>query len=530
VNQAFSKLLSQLKSITVESKFIFILNNGAYLVNPIVNEPESQLVRLEELCSGECELARVTLTSIERLSNKLRMNLQQKAIHVPGHIVSYMLSQSYGVECNWLGSRFAGSEQYCLIQVISDVLNFTAVEDLPGFPSDPKHSKRLANVIKNPFYLIWGHIKQNPNERVTPLSSGLNTIYFGFLLIIDKLDLEMSNPLRAFDLCTWVFLVAGFITLSLVFSVQTIISINDGEPFLLLLNRIVKRAMYVLIVILGAVLEQGQPSFLNFKKIRNNWCLRSLFIIWLISCIVLSNGYKGVFFSLLAICIPPPTPSTLDDLIESKYPIVAIDSFPIGGPSDPFVNVFSVLVGNFLNDSGNSYTDQAQKRGRYTKALNKTVLLTRMTYGKVKVLYDQQIPLPARFTNVVSKEYVIPKTLGVTTSNEGVEHLLRIMKTSGNYFLIRCQEYDNFISTKEMFVVTRNFFFQPFNARFTALIESGMFEIWRKYSNRLKISVDAYMMACMDKMARSNRSNPLPSSSSLLSTHANFCSSDDLLF
>lgn len=499
----FLRFLRTLRSVPITSKFIVMLGKSKIFA---VDFSQPRLKhQLTPLYQNEMSNLPLTLIGVGSSSWTTYSNFHRFKLNVPLMSNYFMAGKFVGSDCNQLGAKFSGNEQFCSITLLSSLLNFTITEHIATVLFPAMKIKADTHLMTGTVFQITERKHKVQGERLEILGNGQKFIPFGFLLVLDRAKLEISDPSLAFDPATWGFLLISILLLAAVVTLHELFGTGEHSPLGL------EKVALIFLTMMEIMLEQSPNTFfissqktLKTNTYRQSWGVKLLVLAWLYSSIVLCGGYKGVFYSFLTSTTPPVTPQTLLELINSDtYPMVALDSIPFDGQT--WVSIYAELINQYMDSISEDYSTLPESssvltrtRG-YIKAFNKTVLLIKLTYGKIKVAHENQLKIPRRHA-IDHDQFVIPREYAAISSTDGIDYFESIMKMSEEHYLVRCRQFDNFISATELFVVTRNFFANPFRLRFTALVESGIFEIWRRYGLKQKLNWDVYMLDCLQKM------------------------------
>ncbi|OXA41631.1 Glutamate receptor ionotropic, delta-1 [Folsomia candida] len=483
----FNAFLKKLPILTITSKFLVVHNTSIFLVNL----KDSSLFHI------------TNHQSITSTWNQIHSNFNHGPVSVPKLRTSYeYFGIIYGkaVVCE-LGFKYSSSGQYCFIHSISIILNFTAYDYVfqkSQVPSGPP----IAEIKKDGHQILLTQLN-NPKDRLQVVPHFYNVLPFGFVLVIDRSEFEIANPISSFDIFTWILLFTSIVVVSI---------------FLWVENEIVKKRLdptnIPFLAVSCTLLEQSlSPSL--WKTVKQDCtssfkASRFILLIWFLISIVLIGGYRSVFYRFLTSSIPPiGLPSNLEQLIDSKYTMVGTDSFllSMNGPS---VNILEYIIGSYLSFAEENNEDdegdvkhhnvrEVQRTARFSKGLQNIIFLNKIHYSKLLVLHNYSLLVP----NCCSKKagVVLPKSFAMVSSTDGTSLFLNLMKMEEDkYFLIRSKEFDYFLSTTELFAVTSNFFAEPFLRVQSLLIQSGLFQIWTTYGKEMMLSLSKHFTSCLQNI------------------------------
>jgi hypothetical protein len=496
---------TKLHSLSVTSRFLFFEPPDMLsLVNVLVSRGSTSSVQLHPLNliqpSGSIiNSLNLNVSSIQTAWRNIDSNFLRHAINTPDPMRLYFTFDLIPPNCNYLGVKFAGNEDFCFVDVLKSKLNFTTIH---GFDESPRIGSMSQEQLDT---VVPGGRK--PLEIFEHLLTSRKSLPFGFVIVISKAEAEIANPLLAFDNQTWMWLTTAVV---IVASLIVFLQENQNEWSMHLCFSTLKTIISVGISVFSTLFEQSPSHYFRVKDIPHKTLIRLILLLWLFVCMVLSGGYRGVFFSFLTSSSIPSVPRNFEDLSMSEYRPLAIDSIPISIADKYFLPYYSYLIGDFLKKTSSVNTTSAvsSRRILYQKLLEKTVHLNFMTYSKIKVVYDNRIPLPPIRYHNLKHDFIIPTNFAAISSTEGLEHFRKLMQLCGEYYLIFSKELDNFIPTHDELVVTRNFIYEPIQRNYFSIKESGLYGIWNKYSSALKLAADARILNCMSSF---NHTKPIDS-------------------
>jgi len=188
--------------------------------------------------------------------------------------------------------------EHCLLILMNPFLNLTGKNAGPyDFPRGIS-AFRLLMMPQN-VYDFFLDIFEERKYIATPYMMTESGFTFGTLVKPQKRGVEAL--MQPFDLSTWIAILISTMVLAVYMQIMS----NKMQRYSLVTN------------IFSILLEQGQDAGgtrLNFST------TTTLYIVsmWLLMTIVISNGYKGVLFTLLTTNVLPWTPKTLAEAADSQ--------------------------------------------------------------------------------------------------------------------------------------------------------------------------------------------------------------------
>lgn len=141
---------------------------------------------------------------------------------------------------------------------------------------------------------------------------------------------------------TWIVLFATIVVISICIWVENGIICNGilnfkDLPLLTVSSTLTEQSLSIRLL----KKDQSSLSFSNY-----------LLLIWFVVSIVLIGGFRSAFYRFLTSSVPPTNvPSTLEELMTSKYTMVGSDSFLLGMDSGPAVNILEYILNSYLASS-----------------------------------------------------------------------------------------------------------------------------------------------------------------------------------
>ncbi|CAG7732490.1 unnamed protein product [Allacma fusca] len=285
---------------------------------------------------------------------------------------------------------------------------------------------------------------------------------FTFLLVIPEPALIHSALWEGMDAFTW-----GLIALS-TFAAILALKFVRGQNL---------STMNASEVVLFFLLEQGQlPSKNSLQTVGIKGAL--IVAIWSMVSTVISNGYKGNMFSLLSSISLPNIPVNWEDIVKSERFLVSTASFIIAA------NINDNAKHSMLHSS----IDELQAEGRISQRLNKTLseLSHKLVFTNATssvIAYSQtsrgkEIGLPSP-----SQLFRLPDDYIFIQQDRHLELYSLLMKVAKSNALVLQGPSQDLFSERIPIMMVRNFFTENYTKMFFQIVESGLYSLWKKYSD-----------------------------------------------
>jgi len=217
-----------------------------------------------------------------------------------------------------LGGRYNAhfpDASHCFLRLLRPYYNLTS-GDIRGFPRSV-HALRYPLTSRTVKDNLLGGMKETTEFRTLEnipliLPYGLKTEPFRFCTVVRPEKFGFDALTKPFDTQTWIFLIIS--TMLLGFYVFSSFKHTQNSSLVL--------------YVFSILVEQGQDVAGERTNFGSN--MLAVLIIWLLITIVISNGYKGVLFTLLTMSKIPWTPTSVQELVESKIFLTTVTG--IGNP------------------------------------------------------------------------------------------------------------------------------------------------------------------------------------------------------
>lgn len=188
------------------------------------------------------------------------------------------------------------SKDVCNLKLLQSKLNFTLY--LTG-NNGSFFAKRI---------MLGPHnLQENRNKGNQWLPHGLQIKSYGFMVVMDKSQIRcLGNPLSPFDIPTWI------LTYVSVWSVAFLIFISQENGTDGMLSTCFAYKIYILLLLVdqpSRIRPTGSGSWKQFMQIL-------LWSTWALTCLVISQIYRGDIFSNLTSMHEPKLPDSLDGVLE----------------------------------------------------------------------------------------------------------------------------------------------------------------------------------------------------------------------
>jgi len=419
-------------------------------------------------------------------------------------------------ECNRFGLYFSGTEDFCVIKTLQAELNLTLIFDVQ------QHDKIVSVLLlaEKPLRFLEGRFAsrfpvQTRLEQI--LTSGTN-LPFGFVTVIPKSRSLFSNPLRVFDHLTLTFVGCGWLFVSLAFMFLNRPPQKNGRNLKLYHLGTLKS---IGLATLGPLIDQSPSAyiyFFNWNAQRRLSLMRFIHIVWIISCIVISGGYKGSFYAFLTKNPTPKAPRNFNQLLKSNLTLVTLDtntsvhSSPVSLFFDvvqDFMSKTSTRTDMYANRSSKSIKRMKKLHDRYFNIFMRATHLRHISPGDIAVAYAQHVPLSSQvffqpslnpsLIGLSNETFTFPQKFTALSSSAGVSYFSRLirMATGGDVWLVKSREWDYYIGTYDELLTMRNLLKPLMTNVYLSLKESGIYNLWKHYASRYLVKLDALMIKCL---------------------------------
>jgi len=304
-----------------------------------------------------------------------------------------------------------------------------------------------------------------------PVPYGINNddlkVYFGTLTASYKQ--VFKSLIKPLDPVIWLLLVISIVCVCLFFRILfkwTDNSDNNNGGFISELH------------VMSTLLDQSQNILGNCSK----FCRQVYWVFgcWLFLSFLIINSYKGLLFSYLTIPSIPNVPQTVQEILDSEYPVFTTSTTRRG--SGPKVSVVKDLIRSQVD-----YMIAEKRTSRHSLLIHKGL------EKRLDIVYHL-----GRFPAVVSsffaammngktvrrgeiENYTVPKELIYVDSYQNFE-LFRVLNFVYNseYYFSTGQQLD-FLSSTTGWVVGKNVFYRLMLPYVQGAAEFGIFNRWRHY-------------------------------------------------
>jgi len=259
-----------------------------------------------------------------------------------------------------------------------------------------------------------------------------------FATIMKPQNHRLALFLMPFDLQTWIFIVALL-------------------TYTVLIPQMFSKRIS-LVQLISFLLEQG--TFIPRTQ---------LALFWLFICLVLSNSYKGVLYSILTKPSHDDAPSTIEDVSISPYPIVTLQKV-----------YFETIASNhksMVRHAMSSFIKHAEKMVHlklvYSRILEKLELADGFIPGLFWELYEKLDSNEMTAVNTIHDFRSTP--IIILDYGLVVSIMTRLQEMYTSYLVIQGKEEVPQLSTRYQFEISRNFFLPLIKIFYQGLTVSGLY-------------------------------------------------------
>lgn len=262
-------------------------------------------------------------------------------------------------------------------------------------------------------------------------------------LIFSKREIRLATMtalLNCMDSSTW---ICTLISILLLWVCLTYLS--DGR---------IKDPIKLLLLIYGTVVSNS-----NFKRF-NNVKLSIILCIWLISCVIISNGFAGIIFSLMTKLVSENLPKSFAEVFERNYHTLTTNVYQRSEDGTIHCRFQGLL--NYLQEPEKLTRPQ---NAELYKKLNKTVkCLTALEL--MKSISTNTTSFGTYFTIIDPKERA--------------EHLSQLMEGFVNKIIAVIDQMPDQFSTLLAINVRQNFILEIISRPIASFYESGISNLWKQ--------------------------------------------------
>ncbi|CAL8099317.1 unnamed protein product [Orchesella dallaii] len=286
---------------------------------------------------------------------------------------------------------------------------------------------------------------------------------------------SIKNLLQSMDTFTWIFLLIASITIVFALSlVNTDFNYKAANGKCNIFASFLKSTFWTFAV----TVDQSDDAIV--EKFHTSYRSSLLLCIWLLTLIVVRNGYSGSIYASMSVHLPPKVPSLLETLLADENHFIGTVSF------FPENKIFFCKMKAFLNAvylSGENHLDEELLR-------SVKLLYRRTTY--LKVVIGESFGIIIRN---ISRNYAIrtdkghillPKVFTLIDDHDTLPQLINFMRREASHFIIDTGEISKW-SVQEPFYLTKNFLYDIFKPVFSGLSESGIYGYWRKTKDLMNL-------------------------------------------
>lgn len=323
----------------------------------------------------------------------------------------------------------------CILANLMDFHNCSFRSSAPGVLEDIEPNA-IASSTDSLNFVRSGQIRYLSNAEFKPLHYKV-TLAFN----TKEFQLATMNALsHCMDSATWICTLITVIALWLML-VRFCVS-SDSEYR--------KDSIRLLLSIYGTLVSNCR--FKNLGHIQ----AKILLFIWLYVCIIISNGFSGILFSLMTKLVTPDLPKSYEEVMQRNYLMLSTNEYQ--GPNNPCG--FKWLIGEVLERRlrGENDQDMYKKLGKSIQCVS--------DYELIKLLLNNDITL-GRYFAVVDPE---DTTKAISNLMEGFFD--KVISPIG--------EMPSGFSILTGICVKQNFIPEIISSTISSFYESGISNLWKQ--------------------------------------------------
>ncbi|CAG7717273.1 unnamed protein product [Allacma fusca] len=398
------------------------------------------------------------LFAIDKLAMEIHKNLRRA-------LVAYSASFA-PPSCSPLMRSIKSFE--CAQGVLMRLLNFT----LASAPSNKIFDSSVFNIRKPPSSAILGNIFASSNlpQWIGNHSRWLSYDWlvtaetfntFTFAWVITEPSLTHSALWDGLDIISWILVL---MSVSLVILTLKLVRKRDVPTV----------SSFQIVIFL--MLDQGQLPPRKSLKILGVQA-GALVSIWALTCVVITNGYKGNMFSLLTAISSPQVPQTLDEVLELKTHLMTRAAYrSTKGDVKSMIHntIFELHQHGSLSFNLHETISRLSHRVVFTTAQTAEIAYSQTGQGiKSNSTY---LHMPGKFPQ-------LPKTYIYIGDAEDVSLYSMLLAVNKKKPLILQGPTIDLFWQRFPLLILRNFFTEVYKQAMFRIVESGLWSLWDKYGH-----------------------------------------------
>lgn len=390
----------------------------------------------------------------------LNSNLQSEGVMTPiqGDFVEHLYDNGQQTPCTRYPRRTSTIyHTECAIALFRQIHNITSPR--------PTSLEALYRRSAFPAKITKHTISEFSQYNIIPTHYDIDVQPWAYLMVIDKYyfhvtlstQANLRHILQPFVWWTWLSLV----TFSLVISFAIILSENEISW------RSIKNVeiFRVMLELYATLLEESATSIRSICR-KASFRQLCLFSFWCGLCLILAESYKSFLFTTLSVSDEPVAPETLEDLIESRVPIITTMTTQQNFKSELISVIVSEIITGKTNDARTRLLKKLSESARWWPPHRPGLVLEVVQNGKL-------VPQNYKITKV-SEHFAILDPI------EMVHEYQELFTVVGSKLITRPVLHNIFVSRMSWFV-THNYMFKIFTSFIAQLSESGQIDRWNKY-------------------------------------------------
>ena len=375
-------------------------------------------------------------------------------------------------QCHPLKDKLHLPQNECTLLVLKEKLNFTIIGDSEYEQLDAENrsqftvGKICATGYSDTFLIQF--ILQHYNYEAfewSPLASVTQT--YGVIAVFDIHEINISAFWCAFDMPVWLCTLA-----TAILSTMTLVALTTH-------NLTFRSVLGVFAMVLGFLIDHSLV-YMDRKDVRASTSAALLLFLWVQLAMIVSSGYRGALFSLLASAPTPVIPQGMQEL-ASHEDLVLTNAAYFSGRGKPANSLLHVTVNEFLEATEWASLKSVYDVRKNAKEFKKKLIfvnssISQILYSQTKKGADYELQRSSKDHPIrLPPNYIIllSKTLSATYS-------MLLHEIGENIIILQGNEIP--ILTQHMpLLIRRNFFVQQYIRVLYAIMESGMWSRWGCY-------------------------------------------------
>ncbi|CAL8122931.1 unnamed protein product [Orchesella dallaii] len=396
-----------------------------------------------------------TIEGIKQQWAKLHSNLNGRYIHI-SQLVDHKIHLRRFKSC--IVSKNSIDPRICALIHTSKKLNFTI------YSQDDRSKNSTTKWKVGRSYIYYNVLIGNVNRDVLHLTHydwlpfAVSITPYFFIVVLDNVPVNFRTILQPLDLSTGVSVLITVVSISGIFTF-----ISETKTF--------ENLLRIFLFIIGMLLDQ--PSKISIStKILTHYFQRltvvSLWLMWAIASLQISQLYKGTIFSYLSKDSTPSFPKTLRQLMQSQLYTTTMEGtlYRLNETFDQGDSLFKQYV---LAELLNSVHETSKELSLDLNSLYKNIhWIQQDAFDFMHQYVLNGSNLPEKFAYLDQQEYVETMQLYLSTFSKSWVSLANPLPV---------------FMRRTFWSIYRNYFAPSVTLCLSTIYESGMYQRWESYNN-----------------------------------------------